>query len=290
MIVAYEQVRPRPKTLAYFGMINKVLDDIFVRQGYRLSVRQLFYQLVAQGLIKNSKPNYDFLTRQVRDGRMRGYVDWEAIEDRLREVDIPADFVSVESALTMLSKAYRLDRQGRQEYRIEIWAEKDAVSQIIEPRADELGIPFLIGRGQFSVSCLKEAADRWLADGRPVKVLYFGDHDPSGILSIEKNVRETMGVMCPEVEQEIVRVAVPIGKLGILRKLPPNPVKEADRNTAKYRALYGEECWELEALSPAQLTDLLNQALKQVMDEEEYDQVLHLERLGRKRLNGLVKQ
>ncbi len=68
MIEAYEQVRPQPKTLAYFSMINKVLEDIFVRQGYRLSVRQLFYRLVARGLIKNTKPNYDFLTRQVRDG------------------------------------------------------------------------------------------------------------------------------------------------------------------------------------------------------------------------------
>jgi hypothetical protein len=137
---------------------------------------------------------------------------------------------------------------------------------------------------------LKEAADRWLKDGRPVKVLYFGDHDPSGILSIEKNVRETMAVMCPNINQEIVRVAVPIGKLGILQKLPPNPVKETDRTAAKYQELYGEECWELEALSPAQLTELLDEAWGKVLDGGKFRQVVNREKKDVARLTAMIKR
>jgi len=291
MKIAYEHTKPRQKTLKDIEMINEVLEDIFVRQGYRLTLRQLFYQLVARGLMENTFDNYDKrLSPRCREGRMLGLIDWDAIEDRLRAIQLSYYVLGVEDALKDTISQYQLPRQAGQEYNIEIWVEKDAVSQIIGPVAKEYHIPFLVGRGQFSVSCLKESADRWNSDGRPVRVLYFGDHDPTGILSIEKNVRETMLDMAPELEQEIIRVAVPLNP-GIT-ELPPNsnPIKWGDTTAKKYHHLYGDKCWELEALTPAQLKDRLNKALRKWMNFRLYQGILDREKEDIKKLKRLIKR
>lgn len=289
MKICYEEVRPWPRTLAKYRMVNEVLDDIFVKQGYRLTVRQLFYQLAARGLLANTGKNYNDLVLAVSQGRWRGFIDWDAIEDRLREVIVPSAFSGVSDLLAVAQLWYRLDRQEGQARRIEIWAEKDAVSQIIEPTAREYGIPFLVGRGQFSISCVKEATERWEGDGRPVVILYFGDHDPSGILSIEKNVREKTARMVPDLDIQVVRVAVP-ERSRILEHLPTNPVKEKDQCAPEYRRRYGERCWELEALSPAQLKGFLEKALKKWMDFDVYREVLEQEEEDRKRLAAIIRR
>ena len=288
--IKFDHTKTQKRTLVGIEMVKSVLDDLFKCQGFRLSVRQVFYALVAQGLVENSDKGSRFVEARAAAGRMRGLLDWDAIEDRLREVILPYYFDSIESGFQSLLEGYRLDRQMDQHFRIEIWVEKDAVSQIIEPVAEEYGIPFLCGRGQFSISCLKESADRWRADGRPVQVLYFGDHDPSGIFSIEENIRNKMRMMCPDVEQEIIRVAVPLGNLSMLKLLPPNKVKEKDRNTKKYRATYGEKCWELEALTPKVLVQLLHKELRQWINFPIYHDIRKQEEVDREELERLIKR
>ncbi len=288
MKMGFERMKrgPQKKTLAYYAMINAVLEETYAA-GYRLTARQLFYQLVARNLVKNTKASYDYLLPKLRDGRMREYVDWDYIEDRLREVTIPLAFEDVSEALSTLQDQYRLDRQENQPYRIEIWAEKDSVSQVLAPVAEEYGLPFLVGRGQFSVSCLFETRKRWLEDGRPVRVLFFGDHDPTGILSIEKNVRETMLDMAPEIDQKIIRVAVPTNP-DYLVLLQPNVIKEKDVNTKKYRKLYGTKCWELEAMDPADIKDLLVRVLERFLVLESYQEILAQEDKDKVRLKELL--
>ena len=47
---------------------------------------------------------------------------------------------------------------------------------------------------------------------------------------------------------------------------PPNFAKEDDSRYAAYVAQYGEECWELDALSPAVIADLIREQIEAMID------------------------
>jgi len=76
----------RKDNLLLLDKINNILED-YLRQGYRLTLRQLYYQLVSKGIIPNKASAYAKISSLMVKGRMAGYVDWDAIEDRLRRMD-----------------------------------------------------------------------------------------------------------------------------------------------------------------------------------------------------------
>ena len=53
-------------------------------QGFSLTLRQLYYQFVARGLIANTERDYKRIGNIVSDARRAGLIDWNAIEDRTR--------------------------------------------------------------------------------------------------------------------------------------------------------------------------------------------------------------
>ena len=63
---------------------NEIIAE-YQAQGFRLTLRQLYYQFVSRELLPNKQRSYAklaFIIRKARDG---GEIDWEAIEDRTRE-------------------------------------------------------------------------------------------------------------------------------------------------------------------------------------------------------------
>jgi hypothetical protein len=80
----YKNVNFTPRTIEHIAVIGGIIDE-YVAQGYRLTVRQLYYQLVARGIIENTMQSYKRTTGVVNDARMAGLLDWDAIEDRTRE-------------------------------------------------------------------------------------------------------------------------------------------------------------------------------------------------------------
>ena len=73
----------RADTKALLGRITAVVDD-YSAQGYVLTLRQLYYQLVSADIIPNKQTMYSKLSTILKDARMCGQVDWDIIEDRLR--------------------------------------------------------------------------------------------------------------------------------------------------------------------------------------------------------------
>ena len=71
--------------------IIKVVED-YQRQGYKLTLRQLYYQLVSQNILKNTDKQYAKLSRILTDARMCGMIDWDVIEDRIRIPQIPSEW------------------------------------------------------------------------------------------------------------------------------------------------------------------------------------------------------
>ena len=279
-----------PKMEDRYRMIADVLED-FSSRGHILTIRQVFYQLVAQGKLENTPKNYGNIIRWGTEARERGFVDWDALEDRIRKIVLPNFFDDLTNGLQSLQAGYRRDRQEGQKFHYEVWAEKDAVTEILEPIAREYGMPYQCGHGQFSLPCFRAAMLRFEADPRPVRILYFGDHDPSGIFSIEGNIRIKFAQLMPKKHVQVYRVAMPLlcsEDADAYKKLLPCPLKEKDVNTKKYRALYGDKSWELEALSLEVLQRLLQVTLDQHIDSKYYLKVLDREKEDIKKLKKLI--
>lgn len=73
----------KPKSLQMIELINGILHE-FQADGFTLSLRQLYYQLVAGAYIENSTRSYDNIGKLVSEARQAGLVDWDHIEDRNR--------------------------------------------------------------------------------------------------------------------------------------------------------------------------------------------------------------
>lgn len=162
------------------------------KQGYVLTLRQLYYQLVASGAIRNDDVVYKKMSGILDDLRYSGAVDWSAIEDRGRVPFIPYSVKDVEDAIQDTIDQYRLDRQEGQPIHIEVWTEKDAISGILKRVTREYHVKLVVNKGYSSSSAMHGAYSRFskvLNDGREIRILYFGDHDPSG-LDMLRDIRE----------------------------------------------------------------------------------------------------
>src|ERR1700731_3541987 len=79
----YRSVNFRESSLALIDTMNGICDE-YMAQGFVLTVRQLYYQLVARGIIPNTERSYKNTTSLANDARLAGLMDWDAIEDRTR--------------------------------------------------------------------------------------------------------------------------------------------------------------------------------------------------------------
>jgi hypothetical protein len=81
--------RPQAAAQEVVEQANAILEE-YGDQGFTLTVRQLFYQFVARDFVANSQPEYKRLQRIFGEARDAGLIDWDAIEDRTREVNTHA--------------------------------------------------------------------------------------------------------------------------------------------------------------------------------------------------------
>src|SRR3989337_1038473 len=78
----------RLDSLSTIDTVNAILDEYEV-EGYDLSLRQLYYQMVERGFIENSDRSYKRLGDLVNNARLAGLIDWDMIKDRDRETVTP---------------------------------------------------------------------------------------------------------------------------------------------------------------------------------------------------------
>ena len=79
---------------------------------------------------------------------------------------------------------YKRNRMKYQTNIVEIWSEKDAISNILKRVTERYTIPVMVNRGYSSSSAMHNAYQRiadYILDGKNFHLYYFGDHDPSGL-------------------------------------------------------------------------------------------------------------
>ena len=258
-----------------------IIED-YGRQGYQLTLRQLYYQLVSRDIIPNRQEWYKRLGDVISKGRMGGHIDWNAIVDRGRTPVKPPDWSGPGEILRAAASQFRLDRWEGQEFHVEVWCEKDALAGVIEPVCRRNHVRFMANRGYSSSTAMYDAAQRFLEAMErrqdPV-VIYLGDHDPSG-LDMSRDITDRLYTLTHDIDVEVVRLALNYDQVQRYNP-PPNPTKLTDSRAPLYVALHGRESWELDALDPAVLDALVEETIGEFLDRDLYAEVVEREESAR---------
>lgn len=288
--IAYKPSKLGTERLAVIARANAVIAE-YEAQGFELTLRQLYYQFVARGWLPNTQRDYNRLGETLNEGRLCGLVDWHAIVDRTRYLRSHPGWDDPQEILQGAAGGYVRDHWVGQARRVEVWIEKDALVGVIQPVCDEWQVPYFSCRGYTSQSEMWSAAQRFrrrAADGQETRVLHLGDHDPSGMdmsRDIEDRIRLFMGRQ--EESFAFTRIALTTAQVQEYGP-PPNPAKLTDSRAAGYLDAYGEESWELDALEPRVLANLIQAEVEAELDSAVWDEQVAREERERGQLTALA--
>ncbi|WP_420544681.1 hypothetical protein [Nitrosopumilus sp.] len=252
--------------------------------GYNLTVRQVYYQLVSRDIVPNNLGSYQLTSRVLKDARMSGLVDWDTIEDRVRQTIMPNEFDDVTEFINAAINSYRLPRWKDQDHYVEVIVEKEALAGILRPLTNRYHVLLLPNKGYSSASAIHEAAQRFIyqtsSEEKQCHILYLGDHDPSG-MDMVRDIQDRLDELLCTVSVE--KIALTMEQIKQYNP-PPNLVKKSDSRSKKYVSEYGNKSWELDALKPEVLNELVESNIKKYLDMKKYDDVVSQEEREKLRL------
>lgn len=277
--------------------INGILED-YEAQGYDLSLRQLYYQLVSRNIVPNTEKSYKNVGNLVSDARLAGLIDWDMIKDRGRVMSKNPHWTDPAQFMESVAPQYRFNLWEDQDVYVEVMVEKQALEGVLEPVCRELDVPFTSNKGYSSSSAMYEASKRFLRNAEDDKecfVVYLGDHDPSGIdmsRDVEERldlfVKTSMNRMDEIGPNEIPAVAMKRVALNMdqVRELnpPENPAKITDSRAEGYIRRFGTSSWELDAIEPRQLAQIVRDAVMEIMDVDRFNRNVEKMQKGREEL------
>lgn len=314
----------------------EVADDVLTeyrRQGYRVTLRQLYYHFIANDLFpadwidaeynaknglpadtKNTVKNYKSFGDLISNARLAGLLDWDVIEDRGRQPKQHAEFDGLSDLVDAAIQSYRLPRNADQDVYAELWVEKDALAGVLLPLAYEFHTVLMVNKGYSSQSAMHESAQRFIrnanlhpldADGNemdgydmdeefrhydPEKeskeavLFYLGDFDPSGE-DMVRDIQDRLRMFGANVR--VQKVALTMEQIRRYNP-PPNPAKVSDPRAKEYIRQHGTKSWEVDALEPAVLQQVIRAAFRSVLDMDLMADVMAQEEKDKKRLLGFV--
>ena len=211
-----------------------------------------------------------------------GLTDWNAIEDRTREmVSRPRG-----NRLPRSCRRGRIVSRGPladQGHRVEVWVEKTALTGVIGPVCDDTASPTRRRDGNTSTSEVYKAGKRlagYIEDGLTPVVLQLADHDPKGV-AMTRDLARRLSLYARD-DIEVRRLGLSMDQARRYRP-PPNPVKESDTTTPAYIARFGtSDCWELDALSPNVIAELITREMVSLIDQRNWAKAKKREDTGRR--------
>jgi len=336
-------------------ILNAIIDicNEYQENGYSLTLRQLYYQLVSKDIIPNHDKVYKKLSSLKDDLCYGGYIDWDIFEDRGRIPHLPYYENDIDSALEYTAKTYRINRQEGQNVHVEIWTEKDAISSILKRITDRYGVYLVVNKGYSSSTAMYSAYTRFIEQiklGKKIHIKYFGDHDPSGLDMVRDIKDRIMYFMTDgsrkkqskitevikkwglsEDESELSAEALKCYKSRLFEKTefneetkkkettfdfikaffdayfsvehigltmeqiiqynpPPNPAKITDPRADEYIKRHGDVSWEVDALSPSVMEQIVIDAIESTIDNDIYRKTLEREKKERAQIIELISK
>lgn len=248
-----------------------------------MTVRQVYYRLVASQIIENTRSRYQAVSRALVSARLNGEIPWEWMEDRTRKPRQVQMWGDLPEFIEAVRRSYRRDVWGGQPEYLEAWLEKDALSGIFEDALKPYGATLNVGRGFDGWDSIKNAANRY-GDGEGVSVLYFGDFDPSGEAMVY-SLRDRLGQLgC---FPEITKCALTYEDISRYR-LPPDPAKTSDSRYEAFVERWGDLAVELDALPVDVLRGRIVSEVEARMDAGALEATREAQREDQTRLDALL--
>lgn len=282
--IQYKEIKFQKKSLDLIELVNQVVDE-YSAQGYELTLRQVYYQLVARGYIPNNERSYKNVGSLINDGRLAGLIDWHSVTDRTRNLRRESHWDNPADVIASARYSYNLDKWKGQPNYVEVWVEKDALVDIVGQACSPLDTPYFSCRGYTSQSEMWSAAQRFIRQEQREKriIIHLGDHDPSGI-DMTRDIQERLELFGADVF--VKRVALTMNQIQTYNP-PPNPAKITDSRASKYIDQFGDESWELDALEPKVITDLIKKQVTMYRDDAIYRAVCDKESREKEELKML---
>jgi hypothetical protein len=266
--------------------MEKIKGALFwtLERDHPMTVRQVYYQLVSQGVIAKTEGEYkSTVVRLLAEMRRAGDIPFGWIADSTRWMRKPRTYNSVEDALERTAQHYRRSLWADADAYVEIWLEKDALAGVLSSVTEEFDVPLMVTRGYPSISYLHSAGELIDALDVPVYLYYFGDYDPSG-LDITRAVQAGIREFAPDADLTFERVAVTRDQIIDLN-LPTRPTKTSDSRSKNFAG----QSVEVDAIPPAQLRDLTRACIEQHINWQDLNAILVAEESERQALFAFAR-
>jgi hypothetical protein len=254
--------RPR-RTKATITHIKQSILDV-IGADPPMTVRQVFYQLVARGVIEKTEEAYkNAVIYHMTHMRVNGELRWDWVIDETRRRQITQTHNNVEDALEHCARFYRRSALREADDYLEIWCEKDALSGILWNVTSDYDVPLMVSRGMPSLTFLHGTACAIARADQQEKRAYiylFGDWDPSGVL-IPQTIERRLHQMCQKFDCAppiIERVALTEDHIAE-HNLPTRPTKRKGNMHAKD---FEGDSVELDALPSRVLRDMVREVIE----------------------------
>jgi hypothetical protein len=221
--------------------------------------RGIGYKLFSRGLIPSmAVPEMRKVYRLLRIAREEEIIPWEWIVDETRALEKRGAWRDLAEYVDVVSRAYRRDFWDQQPQRVEVWSEKGTVRGVLQPVLDRYGIGFRVLHGFSGATTVYDVAQD--CDGRDLIALYVGDFDPSGMFMSERDLPDRLEKYDGD-HVTVMRIALTRGQVGGLLSFPASD-KKKDPRYKWFVANYGKQCWELDAMDPNDLRDVVEAAIE----------------------------
>jgi len=268
----YATWNPHAPTRALIDTVAEILDDY--RGHLPLTVRQIFYRLVASYGYEKDEKAYKRLGEHLVRARRAHMVPFDAIRDDGVVIYSgtwhggPDDFWD-DTARRM--HVYRRDRQAGQRLRLELWCEAAGMAPQLARVADHYSVPVYSSGGFASLTAVRLIAERALEREVPTVLLHVGDLDPSGESIFDALAQDAAAFVEADrvietLTIESVRVALTAQQVSA-HGLPTAPAKASDARSAGWN---GGTC-QLEALPPDVLAAIVRRAIEDRLDREGFE-------------------
>jgi hypothetical protein len=237
----------------------------------------------------NSHDCWEWLATATRAARWLGYIPFDALEDERNaepviytQEELPAPFVGVvtreapcelPTIESVMPSVFAGNFAVRQPYRIVLVGEKQSLRDVLLPIVRRVYGEMVLPTGELSNALLEGIVRRAADDGRPCRVFYLSDFDPTGWtmpIGVARKVQALVDRDFAGLDVQVHRCALTFDQVKALG-LPATPLKETERRSDRWRERWGVEQTEIDALAtlrPSVLRQIVEEAVAPYWDAD----------------------
>ena len=245
----------------FVALVQKVLGDY---PNIRVTIRQIFYRFVSQGLLMSTQNSYKRFDKYLVEARDKGDIKWYLIADHTRYVyDLEKEIMNWQPAKEYVGDCFRgfLDCKSWYDLKfwddqpvfLEVWVEKEALIKLVYDACQRRRVLNTAIRGQDSQTHVREAVERMRKRSQKTFILYIGDLDFHGN-KIEESVQQRLKQYGGE------------HKLEGFTRIALTKEQTEEYNIPIFTDKKGRPKQEVDALKPDDLQRIIEEAIEQHID------------------------